>query len=120
MDSLFILYVNFFPVVDPAVILDQMEFSRFVMLKMFLSAVTTGTCHTYYCLIEMHIICFAGLVSFSMLSMIPATKKKFAVARQSFVAPLRSKGAVSSLVGGALLGMGMTLSGTVSITEPVY
>ena len=50
--------------------------------------------------------------------MIPATKKKFAVARQSFVAPLRSKGTVSSLVGGALLGMGMTLCGTVSITEP--
>lgn len=67
----------------------------------------------------MLIICFAGLVSFSVLSMIPATKKKFAVARQSFVAPLRSKGAVSSLVGGALLGMGMTLSGTVSISLSV-
>ena len=60
-------------------------------------------------------ICFTGLVSFSLLSMIPATKKKFALARESFVAPLRSKGAVSSLVGGALLGMGMTLSGTVSM-----
>ena len=48
--------------------------------------------------------------------MIPATKKKFAVTRESFVTSLRSKGAISSLVGGALLGMGMTLSGTVSIS----
>lgn len=81
-------------VIDPAVIQDQMEFSRFVMLKMFLSAVTTG------------------LVSFSVLSIIPATKQKFAMARESFAAPLRNKGAFSSLVGGALLGMGLTLSGT--------
>lgn len=32
----------FFVVLDPAVIQDQMEFARFVMLKMFLSAVSTG------------------------------------------------------------------------------
>lgn len=46
--------------------------------------------------------------------MIPATKQKFALARESFAVPLRNKGAISSLVGGALLGMGLTLSGTVS------
>ena len=34
--------IDLFAVIDPAVIQDQMEFSRFVMLKMFLSAVTTG------------------------------------------------------------------------------
>lgn len=51
-----------------------------------------------------------------MLSMIPATKRKLAAARESFVAPLRNKGAVSSVVGGVLLGMGLTLSGTVSIS----
>lgn len=31
-----------FAVIDPAVIQDQMDFSRFVMLKMFLTAVSTG------------------------------------------------------------------------------
>lgn len=81
-------------VIEPTVIQDQMDFSRFVMLKMFLSAVTTG------------------LVSFSILSVISATKQKFAMARKSFVVPLWNKGAVSSVVGGALLGMGLTLSGT--------
>ena len=59
---------------------------------------------------------FTGLVSFSVLSVISATKQKFAMARKSFVVPLWNKGAVSSVVGGALLGMGLTLSGTVSIS----
>jgi len=61
-------------------------------------------------------VLFTGLVSFSVLSIIPATKQKLARARNSFVAPLRSKGVVSSIVGGALLGMGLTLSGTVSVS----
>ena len=100
-------------VVDPAVIQDQMDFSRFVMLKMFLSAVTTGT-WLNSSLTPFNAVC-AGLVSFSALSVIPATKQKFAMARESFVAPLRNKGAISSIVGGALLGMGLTLSGTVCI-----
>jgi len=30
-------------VLDPSVIQDQMDLSRFVMLKMFLTAVTTGS-----------------------------------------------------------------------------
>ena len=100
--------------VDPAVIQDQMDFSRFVMLKIFLSAVTTGIYRPVVCINAGSYIIFTGLVSFSVLSMIPATKKKFAMARESFIAPLRSKGAASSMVGGAILGMGLTLSGAVS------
>jgi len=57
---------------------------------------------------------YIGLVGISALSIIPATKQKFMIARDAFVGPLKCKGILSSTLGGAILGMGMTICGTVS------
>ncbi|XP_076442413.1 uncharacterized protein LOC143281215 [Babylonia areolata] len=80
-------------VFEPQVIIDQMLFTRFVMLKMFLSASATS------------------MFVFSSLSMLPATHQHFARAMREFTSGFGNKGVVSSLVGGSILGIGMTLSG---------
>lgn len=80
-------------VFEPIVIRQQMLLSNFTMLKMFLSA------------------CATGMLSFSVLSMIPATSVKMDRAVKEFTKALGTKTAASAALGGALLGTGMTLSG---------
>ncbi|XP_013075484.1 uncharacterized protein LOC106061817 isoform X2 [Biomphalaria glabrata] len=80
-------------VFEPQMIRNQMLFSNFTMLKMFLSASATG------------------MIAFSLLTMIPATSKKMKLALIEFFSGLRTKGFASAAVGGGLLGVGMTLSG---------
>lgn len=57
-----------------------------------------------------------GLVSFSILYVIPSTKKLFHQVREKYTTGLGAKRAVAFLIGGGLLGMGMTLAGSVSFT----
>lgn len=78
-------------VFEPEVIVDQMLMRRFIMSKMFLSAVASG------------------MFSMSILSMIPATQHKFLKTCRAYVLPDKSYLAV--ILGTALLGSGMTLSG---------
>ncbi|XP_002735554.1 uncharacterized protein LOC100377376, partial [Saccoglossus kowalevskii] len=80
-------------VFEPSIIRDQMLFTKFLMLKMFLSAVTSS------------------MVVFSLLSMLPPTSKYYAAARREFMATMRSRSILSSIIGGAMLGAGMTLCG---------
>ncbi|XP_022099425.1 uncharacterized protein LOC110983978 [Acanthaster planci] len=80
-------------VFEPLHIRNQMDFSSMVMLKMFLASVA------------------AVLVSMSALSVLPATSQRFALARDNFICRLSAKGVTASIVGGTLLGIGMTLGG---------
>ncbi|XP_038064428.1 uncharacterized protein LOC119734882 [Patiria miniata] len=79
-------------VFEPATIRDQFVYSRFIMLKVFLSALTTS------------IICFC------LLALIPPTRKHFLQIRQGYLACLTRKGALVAVIGGMTLGAGMALS----------
>ncbi|XP_070577453.1 thiosulfate transporter TsuA-like [Ptychodera flava] len=81
-------------VFEPSIIREQMLFTKFVLLKMFLSAVTSS------------LLCLA------LMSMLPFTYKKFVQARREFAKTLKTKSALSSVVGGGILGAGMTLCGS--------
>ena len=81
-------------VFEPSVVINQMRMKQFVMMKMFLSAV------------------IAGMFSMSLLSMIPASRDKFLNARQSLMNKVKGKGYATVMLGGILLGSGMTLAGT--------
>ncbi|KAL3873777.1 hypothetical protein ACJMK2_036862 [Sinanodonta woodiana] len=80
-------------VFEPQVIQEQMLLKRFIMLKMFLSAVVSG------------------MFVMSLLSMLPFTRRKFLNIQQAFGSSLRSKGVLTVFTGGLVLGVGMTLSG---------
>lgn len=81
-------------VFEPQVIRGQMDMSKFIMLKMFMSAVASGG---------------IGLLA---LKMLPATRGRFAVARKEYLDSLWSdKGVLTSAAGAALLGCGITLAG---------
>ncbi|KAK3582153.1 hypothetical protein CHS0354_033079 [Potamilus streckersoni] len=80
-------------VFEPQVIQDQMLLKRFIMLKMFLSALVSG------------------MFVMSLLSMLPFTRKKFLNIQQAFGSSLRNKGVLIVFTGGLILGVGMTLSG---------
>lgn len=77
----------------PVVIQNQMSFSQFIMLKAFLSATT------------------AGLVSFILLSIFPPTRSLFDKVRSTFAGTVEPKKSIAFVMGGAILGMGMTVSG---------
>lgn len=81
-------------VFEPSVVCDQMLMKRFVMLKMFLSAVISGM----FCM--------------SVMSMLPFTRQKFLNARQTLVNDLQGKGYLTVMLGGFILGIGMALGGT--------
>ncbi|KAH9489517.1 hypothetical protein Btru_037378 [Bulinus truncatus] len=81
-------------VFEPQMIREQMLFTKFTMLKMFLSASATG------------------MLAFSILTMIPATSRKMQQAVVEFFSCLKTKGVAAAAVGGCLLGVGMTLSGS--------
>lgn len=83
-------------VFEPHNIRGQMLFQNFVMLKMFLSAIVTS------------------IVWFSILSLLPFTASKFQSARNNLGCRMNSKGVAGAGIGGAMLGIGMALSGAVS------
>ncbi|XP_063957573.1 thiosulfate transporter TsuA-like [Lytechinus pictus] len=78
---------------EPYNIRGQMLFQNFVMLKMFLSAIV------------------ASIVWFSILSLLPFTASKFQSARNNLGCRMNSKGMAAAAIGGAMLGIGMALSG---------
>ncbi|XP_041468214.1 UPF0394 inner membrane protein YeeE-like [Lytechinus variegatus] len=80
-------------VFEPYNIRGQMLFQNFVMLKMFLSAIV------------------ASIVWFSILSLLPFTASKFQSARNNLGCRMNSKGMAAAAIGGAMLGIGMALSG---------
>ncbi|XP_052785406.1 UPF0394 inner membrane protein YeeE-like isoform X3 [Mya arenaria] len=80
-------------VFEPKSIRSQMVFETFIMLKMFLAAVCTGQ------------------IIFSVISVLPATKKLFEEAVLEYIACFTHKGIVTSAIGAFVLGCGMTLSG---------
>eukprot|EP00761_Pharyngomonas_kirbyi_P001725 gb/GECH01001729.1/.p1 GENE.gb/GECH01001729.1/~~gb/GECH01001729.1/.p1 ORF type:complete len:439 (+),score=99.77 gb/GECH01001729.1/:1-1317(+) len=79
-------------VFSPHLIVDQMLFRRFVMLKVFLTAVTTG------------------LIFFGVMTLISTKlKETLQVARESWLGC--GKGIPATALGTFLLGMGMTIAG---------
>ena len=78
-----------------------MLYQNFVMLKMFLSAI------------------FAGILIFTVFSNLPITMAKFARARTNLGCRMDSKGPIAAGIGGAMLGIGMALSGAVRIVYNV-
>uniref|UniRef100_A0A0B6Y8D7 Uncharacterized protein n=1 Tax=Arion vulgaris TaxID=1028688 RepID=A0A0B6Y8D7_9EUPU len=80
-------------VFEPHIIREQMLFTNFTMLKMFLTATATG------------------MLGFSLLSMIPATIRQHDAVVDDFIFSLHSKSATGAAVGGAILGCGLTLAG---------
>ncbi|XP_071963645.1 uncharacterized protein [Antedon mediterranea] len=78
-------------VFEPWLIRQQMQFRKFVMMKMFLSAVASS------------------LICFSVMSV--AFKSSFQTASRNYLTGVFSKSVTATSVGGAFLGAGMTLSG---------
>ncbi|XP_071487501.1 thiosulfate transporter TsuA-like [Diadema antillarum] len=81
-------------VFETATIRGQFIYQRFIMMKMFLSAAGTSC------------LCLA------LLSVIPATRHKFEAARTAYVSCLTQKGVITVIIGGAILGAGMAISGS--------
>ena len=56
----------------------------------------------------------AGCGIFSLLALIPSTRRYFHSVRKAFYDSVASQSVGRTLLGGAILGAGMTLSGSVS------
>ncbi|XP_012942680.1 UPF0394 inner membrane protein YeeE isoform X2 [Aplysia californica] len=80
-------------VFEPQIIRQQMVLQNFTMMKMFVSASATG------------------MLVFSFLTMIPATRRKMQRAVQEYMCGLRYKTIFGTGLGAAILGTGMTLAG---------
>ncbi|BFZ12187.1 hypothetical protein BsWGS_15225 [Bradybaena similaris] len=80
-------------VFEPHIIREQMLFTNFTMLKMFLSAAASG------------------MLGFSLLNMIPATQDQFDYVVDGFIVSMMTKSVASAALGGALLGCGMAVAG---------
>ncbi|EGD72117.1 hypothetical protein PTSG_00134 [Salpingoeca rosetta] len=78
-------------VFEPMVIRDQMVFSRFIMVKMFLSAVVAGQ---------------LGFLALSFLA-----PKKLHKAREEYACCVYRRGLFDTAIGAAMLGAGMTVAG---------
>ncbi|XP_072031084.1 thiosulfate transporter TsuA-like [Amphiura filiformis] len=81
-------------VFEPFNIRNQMLFQRNIMMKMFFSAMATS------------------LLCLTVLSLIPSTRHLFDAARANYVCRFKTKGALTSSLGGWMLGMGMAISGS--------
>ncbi|KAL5463846.1 hypothetical protein EMCRGX_G032789 [Ephydatia muelleri] len=77
----------------PAVIRGQMLFRQFTMMKVFLSAVSAGSC------------CFV------VLAALPQTRKLFHCVQEDFASDVNGRQISAFLIGGGILGVGMTLAG---------
>ncbi|XP_067681078.1 thiosulfate transporter TsuA-like [Haliotis asinina] len=80
-------------VFEPAAVTAQLFLERVLLLKMLLAATATSM----FCL--------------SLLAMIPATSEHFQRSRHHFQLHFLDKGMVTSIIGGGILGAGMTVSG---------
>ncbi|XP_025084332.1 uncharacterized protein LOC112558218 [Pomacea canaliculata] len=80
-------------VFEPKSIRLQMVFERWIMLKMFLTAVATG-----------HLV-------LGVMSLIPICKSRLELAEEEYLCCLKKKGIITSCLGPFLLGVGMTLAG---------
>jgi uncharacterized membrane protein YedE/YeeE len=78
-------------VIRPDIIVKQFLFEKFIMVKMFLSAVASS------------------LVWLSLLSVLPAARPYWEVARDNFLA---GRGVLSVALGAFILGVGMAVSGS--------
>lgn len=58
---------------------------------------------------------FAGMFVLAVMSMLPFTRRQYLGAKSVFVRGLREKGFLTTLSGGALLGAGMAIAGSVGI-----
>eukprot|EP00731_Ephydatia_muelleri_P028257 Em0019g1130a len=77
----------------PSVIRGQMLFNQFTMVKVFLSAVATGSC------------CFV------VLAALPQTRKLFSYIQEEFVGGVNKRQTAAFVIGGGILGVGMALAG---------
>ena len=66
--------------------------------------------NTHTCTLES----FTGLVVFILLSLLPPTRLLLDKVRTTFAQTVESKRWIAFVMGGAILGMGMTVSGAVS------
>lgn len=57
---------------------------------------------------------YIGSVCFFVLAVIPSTKKLFHQVRENYTIGLGARRIAAFIVGGSILGMGMTVSGAVS------
>lgn len=89
-----------------------MLFSQYTMLKMFLTSVATS--NFKFCFFCNHTVFLTGAGIFSFLSYLPQTSGYFNSARNNFASCLTSQTVLRSILGGAMIGVGMTLSGSVS------
>lgn len=89
-------------VFEPRSIRCQFTYQTWIMMKMFLSAVATGL----FCL--------------ATLSVLPWTKNAFENARIEYLGCLTTKGVLMASIGGVLLGVGMALSGAVSLRSLIF
>jgi uncharacterized membrane protein YedE/YeeE len=83
-------------VMEPAVIRRQMLMKQFTMLKFFLSALATS------------------MFTLSVMAMLPFSSGAFTIACNGYYSGLSQRSVASSLVGGTLMGLGMTVSGSCS------
>lgn len=58
---------------------------------------------------------FTGMFVLAVMSMLPFTRRQYLGAKSIFVRGLREKGFLTTLSGGALLGSGMAIAGSVGI-----
>lgn len=107
-------------VFEPMLIRRQMIFNKLVMLKMFLSAVSTGKhlqlllssfCSRFF---SLSACIFVGLFVMSIMAMVLKTHRRFMYCCTDYYNYLADKGILSSIVGGLTLGVGLALSGSVS------
>lgn len=85
-------------VCDPAIVREQMLLNKYIFLKFFLSAVASG------------------MFALSMMAMLPATRPRFLKICNGFFSKLAVKGVVTSVLGGTLHGVGMTIAGSCPVT----
>ena len=69
------------------------------------------------CIVLYCIVLCAGMATMSVMSIISdSMKAKVYDARSAYMSCMRDKGLITAIVGGGLLGAGMTVAGTVSIS----
>ena len=90
--------------------------SHVYKLNVSLSHIHTHCTHTthVHSLTQTLLQTIPGLVSFILLSIFPPTRSLFDKVRSTFAGTVEPKKSIAFVMGGAILGMGMTVSGAVS------
>ena len=85
---------------------------RYLLCTLLYLLCTDCFVFTMYC-----IVLYAGMATMSVMSIISdSMKAKVYDARSAYMSCMRDKGLITAIVGGGLLGAGMTVAGTVSIS----